>query len=172
MKSIITLALLLNSTVKADQPVHCLRGQVYGVWNFHVNKATENVDLFQVKEVCTHTMPNKLQVISKDHQWKFEKEDVWRVKLMDKYQAEATFCLNGTQCEEKHISGTWSPIYDQSFRVELENGLRFLTNFKYSVKQQISMDPTKDGAEEFGQLKTGDYAKFDTSCDKSMVGFV
>jgi len=34
------------------------------------------------------------------------------------------------------------------------------------------MDPTKDGAEEFGQLKTGDYAKFDTSCDKSMVGFV
>jgi hypothetical protein len=26
------------SFVKADQPVHCLRGQLYGVWNFHVSK--------------------------------------------------------------------------------------------------------------------------------------
>lgn len=26
------------NTVKADQPVHCLRGQLYGVWNFHVSK--------------------------------------------------------------------------------------------------------------------------------------
>jgi len=26
------------TTVRADQPVHCLRGQLYGVWNFHVSK--------------------------------------------------------------------------------------------------------------------------------------
>jgi hypothetical protein len=26
------------TTVMADQPVHCLRGQLYGVWNFHVSK--------------------------------------------------------------------------------------------------------------------------------------
>ena len=42
----------------------------------------------------------------------------------------------------------------------------------YSVKPQISEDPTQDGADEFSQLKTGDYNKFDSECDKTMVGFV
>ena len=91
---------------------------------------------------------------------------------MDKYQAEAVFCENGKNCQDKHISGNWSPVYDQSFKVELDNGLRFLANFKYSVKPTISEDPTKDGADEFISLKTGDYNKFDTQCDKTMVGFV
>ena len=47
-----------------------------------------------------------------------------------------------------------------------------MANFKYTVKSSISIDPVKDGAEEFSQLKTGDYNKFDTQCDKTMVGFV
>lgn len=50
--------------------------------------------------------------------------------------------------------------------------MRFLANFKYAVKPQISKDPTKDGAEEFLSLKTGDYNKFNSHCDKTMVGFV
>lgn len=50
--------------------------------------------------------------------------------------------------------------------------MRFLANFKYAVKPQISIDPTKDGAEEFIALKTGDYNKFDSQCDKTMVGFI
>jgi hypothetical protein len=32
--------------VKADQPVHCLRGQMYGVWNFYVNQQSDEVNLF------------------------------------------------------------------------------------------------------------------------------
>lgn len=63
-------------------------------------------------------------------------------------------------------------VYDQAFKVELDNGLRFLSNFKYTVKPTISKDPTQDGAEEFVSLKTGDYNKFDSHCDKTMVGFV
>lgn len=43
----------------------------------------------------------------------------------------------------------WSNIYDQAFKVELDNGIRFLSNFKYTVKPEISQDPTKDGADEF-----------------------
>lgn len=44
---LMVVALLLQSfnyqqstspVVMADQPVHCLRGQLYGVWNFHVSK--------------------------------------------------------------------------------------------------------------------------------------
>lgn len=91
---------------------------------------------------------------------------------MDKYQAEAVLCKNGTECENKHVAGTWSNVYDQSFKVELDNGIRFLSNFKYSVKAQISENPTQDGADEFNTLKTGDYNKFDSQCDKTMVGFV
>jgi len=57
-------------------------------------------------------------------------------------------------------------------KVELENGLRFITNLKYTVKPQVSKDPTQDSVDEFQQLKTSDYNKFDSQCDKTMVGFV
>jgi len=60
------------------------------------------------------------------------------VKLMDRFQAEAKFCKNGTECEDKTIAGSWSTIYDQAFKVELDNGMRFLANFKYTVKPEIS----------------------------------
>lgn len=91
---------------------------------------------------------------------------------MDKYQAQATFCKNGKDCDQNLISGSWSPIYDQSMKVELDNGLRFITNYKYSVKPSVSKDPTKDSVDEFSALKTSDYNKFDSHCDKTMVGFV
>jgi len=104
------------------------------VWRFHVSQRTDTVNLFQTDEVCTHKLPNKLQMIGKEHEFKFDKEDVWKVKLMDKSQAEAVLCKGGVTCGTDHVSGTWSTIYDQSFKIELENGLRFLANFKYSVK--------------------------------------
>ena len=47
-----------------------------------------------------------------------------------------------------------------------------MANFKYTLKEKISKDPIVDGADEFISLTTGDYQKFDTSCDKTMVGFV
>lgn len=80
VKAFVAIMCLVNNLqpeditfVRADQPVHCkyndflilfpfilgLRGQVYGVWNFHVNQSKEKVNLFQVDEVCTHKMPNK-----------------------------------------------------------------------------------------------------------------
>jgi len=83
---------------------------------------------------------------------------------MDKFQVEAILCKNGEEgtCAKEHLQGTWSTIYDQSFKIELENGLRFLANFKYSVKPNISLTPSRDGEEKFEQLKTGDYGKFDS----------
>lgn len=81
-------------------------------------------------------------------------------------------CKNGSECESNHYAGTWSTIYDQSFKVELDNGLRFLANFKYVLKPEISEDPLKDGLQEFNTLKTGDYNKFLSKCDNTMVGFV
>lgn len=34
------------------------------------------------------------------------------------------------------------------------------------------MLPQKDGSDKFESVKTGDYGKFDSQCDKTMVGFV
>jgi len=79
---------------------------------------------------------------------------------MDKYQVEANFCKAGKNCESSHITGTWSTIYDQSFKVELDNGLRFLSNFKYSLKPNISSNPLKASLAQLEDLKTGDYGKF------------
>jgi hypothetical protein len=91
---------------------------------------------------------------------------------MDKYQAQAQFCSTPTSCSEEQVTGTWSPVYDQSFEVELENGLRFLTNFKYTLKPDISKNPTQELVQKFENLKTGDYNRFDSLCDQTMVGFV
>lgn len=69
---LITTLLLMSSShnsVRADQPVHCLRENMYGVWDFHVSTDTQTVNLFNQKEVCTHNVPNGLQFINKDYKF-------------------------------------------------------------------------------------------------------
>jgi len=87
--------------------------------------------------------PNHIQIISPDHKFGFAQEDVWKVKFLDAYKAEATLSKGG---DSQVISGKWSTIYDQAFRVELDNGLRFVSNFRYNIKPNWSEDPLKDGA--------------------------
>jgi len=70
MKRTLVLAGIIS--VKADQPVGCLRTQIHDqVWNFHVSADTETINLFEGNEVCTHQYPNRVQIIGKDHKWKF-----------------------------------------------------------------------------------------------------
>jgi hypothetical protein len=45
-------------------------------------------------------------------------------------------------------------------------------SFKYSIKKEMSANPVKDGSDKFESVKTGDYGKFDSQCDKTMIGFV
>jgi hypothetical protein len=49
-----------EDVVKADQPVHCLREQLFGMWKFHVSGDTQTVNLFDSQELCTHRVPNKV----------------------------------------------------------------------------------------------------------------
>ena len=88
---------------------------------------------------------------------------------MDDFKAEATPSCDkdGKQCKGHPITGTWSTIYDQAFEVTLTDGTRFLANFKYSLKTYKNSTMA-----QFQQLKTGDYDKFNSECDKTMVGFV
>jgi hypothetical protein len=66
------LALFLGeSSVKADQPVHCLRQDIYGDWTFTVSKDQELINLFEARDICTHNMPNGVQVIDKNYKFAF-----------------------------------------------------------------------------------------------------
>lgn len=162
--------------MKADQPVHCLREQLFGVWDFHVSKDAGNVSLFDTTELCTHSVPNRVQLVNKKHEFSFASTDLYKLNLMDNYKAEAIFCKDGKDCEKSTIKGKWTSIYDQAFNIELENGLRFVSNFRYNIKQLISADPFRDagakGIEKFRHIESGDNDKFDSACDQTMVGFV
>lgn len=88
------------------------------------------------------------------HQFNFEKEDAMKVSLLQDFKAEAT------TKDGKKINGTWSTLYDQAFRVELEDGNRYLANFRYNIQPSISKNPLEEGASKFEGTKTDDYASF------------
>ena len=75
---------------------------------------------------------------------------------MDQYLVEAT--LNGGPI----VKGKWSPIYDQAMVVHLENGQKFVTNFRYNLK---GGDPLQSATTKYSSIKSGDYDKFDSKCD-------
>jgi hypothetical protein len=54
--------------------------------------------------------------------------------------------------------------------------MRFLANFRYNIKPEISKDPFQDaisnGVGKFAAMETGDYDKFNSECTSTMVGFV
>lgn len=64
--------------------------------------------------------------------------------------------------------GTWSLVNDQGMYVELENGNRYIVNFRYEVKE----GDTAGGVEPFTGLTSHDFTKTNMVCDKTMVGFV
>ena len=61
-------------------------------------------------------------------------------------------------------------IYDQAMNVELDNGQRFISNFKYTLKDDISADPfgeaKKNGILKFATIETSDYDKFKSEISK------
>ena len=91
---------------------------------------------------------------------------------MDQYNVEAVFCKGGSNCETKQVKGKWSPIYAQAMMVELDNGLRFVTNFRYNLKDEISKNPLKENVSSFSEISTGSEDDFNSQCDQTMIGFV
>lgn len=78
--------------------------------------------------------------------------------------------------DSKVFKGNWTPYYDSSMIVSLENGLKFIANFRYNVKQSITKDPmnpteeeTKEFNRDFEATKTENYV---TDCTQTMPGFV
>ena len=169
---------LLANLVGADQPVNCLRQQFHDQWwTFHVSRDSEFVDLFQIQEVCTHSLPNRVQILSSDHRFSFKNEDAWQVLIHADFSAEARFCKGGDleHCNRERVMGRWMAYYDQALHVELDNGLRFLANFKYEIKRNVTRDPLKADFKKMARLvqEVDDQAKaqFDSICNATMVGF-
>jgi hypothetical protein len=126
-----------------------------------------------VGDICTHNLPNGLQVINSGFKFAFAQEEFVKVKVKDNNEAEARFCSTAAECgKAKLVKGKWSTIYDQAFKVELENGQRFVANFRYNAKPAFSADPLTDSNLALADIHTGAYDSFDSKCDQTMVGFV
>lgn len=154
----------LLSTAKADQPVSCLN-KAPGTWNFHVSQDTDNIDLYKTASVCTHQQPNKLQLIDEDYRFQFANEQVYQVELRDDQTATAKICgkFDNMKCSDStEVQGSWIAFYDQAFKVELNNGQRFLTNYRYSVKTGT---PAKQGSAHYLEMEIDDYDRFYSDCD-------
>jgi|688.fasta_scaffold2707249_1 hypothetical protein len=65
---------------------------MYGLWDFYVSKDVEYLNIFDTKEVCSHRVPNLVQIINKDYEFNFESHELWKVNLMDKYKVQAVKC--------------------------------------------------------------------------------
>lgn len=48
------------------------------------------------------------------------------MSLMDQYKVEAMI-------NDQTVTGTWSPVYSQALSVSLDNGMRFVSNFRYNL---------------------------------------
>jgi hypothetical protein len=83
-------------------------------------------------------------LINKGYSFEFDKFDVYRLNVMDNYKVEAVLCKDGGKCSTEMIKGHWTAIYDQAINIELDNGMRFLANFRYDIKPEISKDPLAD----------------------------
>ena len=73
---------------------------------------------------------------------------MWKLNLLEDNVVEAKFCADASECTDEKVSGNWSTVYDQMLNVNLENGLRFITNFKYTIKPDISEDPLNDDGQK------------------------
>lgn len=54
------------------------------------------MNLYQTKELCTHNVPNKIQLVNAEHQFFFEKEDLYKINLLEDFKAEAVLCRNNS----------------------------------------------------------------------------
>ena len=61
------------------------------------------------------------------------------------FTVEGRFCANGDihNCDKQTVLGKWQAYYDQALLVELQNNLRFIANFRYEIKKNVTADPMK-----------------------------
>ena len=183
MKSI--LIGLLFSQSRADQPVKCPKtggdvNYVGSTWTFHLTSETSSVNLFEAKEVCTHQLPNKVQIIAEDFNFQLHNQSFYKVKIIDDKNVLAYRCPgHNKNCnfdEAQAEKGTWDILYQQALVVQLDSGLRFISNFKYNIQSGVNGVKEGPAYEQpynlFERIRDHDFDRFNQHCDKTMIGFV
>lgn len=110
--------------------------------------------------MCTHRLPNIQQYIEIDHEWKFEKDDIWQVQANKDMTVLATLCKNAdlTKCESEPVEGKWKISEGYGFSVSLSNGLNLISSMVYYLPKKFKLSQSSSP-------KT-------INCDKTMMGFV
>eukprot|EP00347_Sterkiella_histriomuscorum_P015978 403354969 len=160
-----TLIFLLGiqafSQVLADQPVHCLREQILGKWEFFITNDAQKVDILNSDTVCTHKLPNRLQIVKEGAQFSFPDSTYTKYEANLKDQDhEAELKVNG-----QVIKATWSMLYDQGLIIETDKN-RLFTNFKYTLHNDII------DLSAISSLQVSSYDSFNSECDQTMIGVV
>lgn len=134
---------LFSHVVHADLPVHCLRHQLVGDWDFFLGPTTPQ------RSSCGHERPD-----DPDRQPAVELSEVVeqkQVRLNDPNIASTA----------KDSGGRWTMIYDEAFEVNVD-GLSFLgfSRFDISHKDGVKMNTSRCGESQLGWYRDVDRSRW------------
>merc|ERR1711959_148364 len=121
MKShnLVIIALVLLPFAAADLPMHCIRDQVIGTWDFSVGAETTSMENAR-KFDCGLAAPKS----AKGALMSFAESRKMTVKLSLPYTAIDTVTKE---------QGTWTMIYDEGMEIRI-GGKKYFAYFKYDLK--------------------------------------
>jgi hypothetical protein len=101
------MLLSLAGFANADQPVHCIKDNVIGDWTFEVTRNAILPDIFQSHTICTHELPNKLQLIEAGHTFNFA-DEMYELRIT---LSENNLC-SASSSVATYQTCNWSLMYD------------------------------------------------------------
>jgi len=130
---------LCFGSARADLPVHCLRHQIAGDWDFHLGPLSAD------RSSCGHLSPD-----SQDHQPK--------VALTQTVDVKQVSLENPNVVRTSSSEGHWTMIYDEGFEVNVD-GLSF---FAFSRFDLHNVGGVKTNVSRCGETQLGWYHDLDT----------
>lgn len=138
---IIGIALIFQQ-IKSDLPVHCIRDDIQGKWEFSIFKEVFDPSLKDEKTTCGHGFPNHIseEIGDKDYDTSVVGNKII-LELKDNYKIY----------EDNKEVGQWTPVYDQSFLIYYGDSV-LTANFKYYLEDEDSIE-------------------YKSNCGKTMIGW-
>lgn len=129
---LVALCLSLLQDVQADLPVHCLRSQVQGRWNFFLGPTSSE------RSACGHSSPD-----AEDRQPQVSLAEIAAEKVVDLQSPNIA--------RSSTSSGTWTMIYDEAFEVNVD-GLSLLafSRFELSNDHGVQKNISRCGETQLG----------------------
>lgn len=146
-KNMFTLVLMLFiSFVNSDLPIHCVRSDIEGTWEFFLDSKSFAPSIKDEQTTCGHGFPNRVQYKTDNSDDDLNKIVTPHTKII------LEIASNYKVYENSKEVGNWTPIFDQSFLIYYKNSV-FTSPFQYYLKNENSGEFTSD-------------------CGKSLVGWV